>query len=172
MLLESGLVHEDEIITSAVILGSGGISTPQLEPRHFLRQIQLFPPLSLDNPDCAIGRAHDEIRRIGGEVAVGFHIVELETHRQVVLGERRHVFRGFQKGSERQLKATGLRFSDGFGENGFLCREERAMLGTEGARLPQTNPGFDVRGAGILNGQRVDGGLERVIQNFADFRFG
>ena len=46
------------------------------------------------------------------------------------------------------------------------------MLGAEGARFAQANPGFDARGAGVLNGQRIDGGLEGIVQDFADFRLG
>ena len=46
------------------------------------------------------------------------------------------------------------------------------MLRAEGTGVAQTNVIFDMRGASIRNGERIDGDLEGIVEHFTDGWFG
>ena len=58
------------------------------------------------------------------------------------------------------------------GEDVFLRRQVRPVLGAEGARLPQADAVFDLCDAGIPDRQRIDGRLKRVVEDFPRVGFG
>ena len=121
----------------------------------------------------AVGGAHDEVRRVVGQVAVGLDVVDLEADGEVVLGERLHVRRVFEETRRTPARSrrrcgspTILLNTDFFGG------EVRRGLGAEGPRVAQADAVLDARAAAVLDRQRVDGGLEGVEQHLADFRLG
>ena len=106
--LETFLINVDEAIFRSRLRLCSQRWRPRTiaEAAHFLRHVQFFPALGLDDPDLAILGSHDEIRSVGGKLAVGLHIVELEANRHVVLGERRQR-RGSCCPETRQIPAPG-----------------------------------------------------------------
>ena len=100
MLFKAGLIHKNEIVTLAVLLGVGGVGAPLFEPRHLLRQVEFLAAFGFHNPNHAVGDADDEVGRVIGKVPVRLHVIELEANGEIVLGERGHVRRGFEKGGE------------------------------------------------------------------------
>lgn len=86
-----------------------------------MREIKLLAALGLDDPHRVVGRAHEEIRRVGGEIAVGAHVIEAETHGQIVLGEGGDVGRGVEEGGEGKLQPASRGFADEAVEEGFLA---------------------------------------------------
>ena len=151
VLLEALLVDIDEAVARppVVLGGLGRVLAPLAQARHLLRQVQLLAALGLDDPDRAVGGAHDEVRRVGGQIAVGLDVVDLEADGQVVLGKGLHVRRGFQERGKGQLQAVGAGLADDAVEHRFLRVQEAARLGAERARVAQPDMPFDARAAAL-----------------------
>jgi hypothetical protein len=112
---------------------AGGIRAPLAQARHLLRQVEFGTALGLDDPNRAIGGLDDEIRCVGGEIAVGLDVVDLVADGEVVLGEGRDIGRVVEKTGESQFEAAGMWLANDLAEQRFLRREIRPVLGAEGA---------------------------------------
>jgi hypothetical protein len=133
MIFKALLIDVDETVPRRAIdlVRIRRIEAPLAEPAHFLRYVQFLAALGLDDPNYAVGRAYDEIRRVIRQFAVRFHIVELEADGHVVLRERLHVGRGIEKCGEGQFETVGFAFTDDAVKHGFLRGEVGARLSAE-----------------------------------------
>ena len=155
-----------------VLLRIVAVGAILFQPRHFLREIEFGAALGFHEPDYFIRRAHDEVRRVVGKVAIGFDVIQLEADGEIIFGVRLHVGRGFEKPGEGEFKAAGVRLADDAVEDGFAGVEVGPVFGAERARVAQLDVAVNARRAGFLHGEGVDGGFERVVKNFARVRLG
>ena len=54
--------------------------------RELLRHFQVFLSLGFDNEDAVIGQLDKKVRVVIGDVAVRVNVIQLEMHRQIILG--------------------------------------------------------------------------------------
>src|SRR5665647_1269705 len=133
VILKAFFVHVNEVIHH-VRLHPVDVLAPLSQSPHLERHVQIFPPLGFDDENPRGGQLDQEVGVVVGDVAVRFHVVQLEMHCQVVLGVGDHIVTVLQEASECQLKTA---VPDDAVEDALLRDYVALFLGHEWARLPK-----------------------------------
>ena len=170
----SRLVDEDESIGRSAfgLAGGGGVGAPLRSRAIFCGRSSSSRPLVSTIHTVPSVVLDDEVRHVVGKLAVRFDVVELEADGEVVLGERCTSGASSRKAAKASSKPPALGSPTILLKSDFLAREVCAVFGAERARVLQANPVFDAGGAGFLDGQRVDRGLEGVEKDLAGVGLG
>lgn len=142
------------------------VVAPLGKTRHFVGQVDFLAALGFHDYDGVVSQAHNEVRGIGGQVAVGFHIVDIEANRQVVLGESRDILCFVQKGREFKLETTRIRLGYHLGKDGLVRLHEGPMARAERPDILQSDRVVDARRAGVGHRDGIYGLFERIENRF------
>ena len=107
-----------------------------------------------------VGQLHEKVRVVVRDVAVRLHVVQLETHRQIVLGEGNDIL-AVCPGSGR-IRSSKTAVADDAVEDALLRDQEPLILCHERPRLPQLDAIANLGVALVLHRQGVDRLLERL----------
>ena len=147
----------------------GRVGAPLFQPLPLRRIVKVLPAFRLNDPNFLIRPLDDEIRDVVRNAAVGIAVLDPELRALAILDEGHDVVASVEEPGEIQLK---LAVADDLVEDRFFWNEIGLVLDQVGPGLAELYRVTNLRRATILNGQRIDAGLEGLDQSAARFGLG
>lgn len=85
-----------------------------------MRNVELLAAFGFNDPNIAAGVTGDKIWGVGGEVAIGFDVINAKSHSEVILGKRLDIRGLFKETGKVELEPSTMNLANNAIEDGFF----------------------------------------------------